>query len=187
MSFVKLLVGLVSFVIVYSILSNIIGSRIVTKNGERPEDFDTNHPKLSKWLLKNPLDFFKFKRPTILAIVILLVVAILIGKIYNRPHYYYLDNTTYVSYHDDWYYYSYYDYTPINHDALPVELQSNPADYEYSWKNTTEWNSSVTKFEDSDTYKDNYGSDYDWSSDSDYDWDSGSDWDSGGSDWDSDW
>ena len=97
-----------------------------------------------------------------------------------------------MSYHGDWYEYDYYDndYTAINSDYLPVEIQNNPADYEYDW-NEGSWNSSVTDFKSSQAYEDNYTTDWGsgsgWSSDSDYDWDSGSDWDSGGSDWDSDW
>jgi len=110
-----------------------------------------------------------------------------VGKL-NGPKYYKYNDTTYVSYHGDNYYYddSWDDYSYI--DALPVEIQNNPADYDYNWTDSS-WDSGYN-FYNSETYESEYNpsdSSSDWSSDSDYDWDSGSDWDSGGSDWGSDW
>ncbi|MBO4618361.1 MAG: hypothetical protein J5717_13560 [Lachnospiraceae bacterium] len=161
--------------------------------GGTVSQFKEDNPKLSKWLLYSISDFFSWKRPTILILVLTLVASLSIGAVYNKPHYYIApSNDVYVSYHGDWYEYDYYDndYTAINSDYLPVEIQNNPADYEYDWNEGT-WNSSVTDFKSSQAYEDNYTTDWGsgsgWSSDSDYDWDSGSDWDSGGSDWDSDW
>ena len=110
----------------------------------------------------------------------------------DSPKYYNYDGNTYVSYRGENYYYNndWDDYYYI--DALPVEIQTNPADYEFNWADDN-WDLSYD-FYDSDTYDEKYdtsddsdSSDWDWSSDSDYDWDSGSDWDSGGSDWGSDW
>ncbi|MBP5600792.1 MAG: hypothetical protein J6X48_11065, partial [Lachnospiraceae bacterium] len=110
----------------------------------------------------------------------------------DSPKYYNYDGNTYVSYRGENYYYNndWDDYYYI--DALPVEIQTNPADYEFNWADDN-WDYSYD-FYDSDTYDEQYSSSddsdsssWDWSSDSDYDWDSGSDWDSGGSDWGSDW
>ena len=159
-----------------------------------------NNREQPKWLLTNPLDLLRFKRQATIVMVFLLAFGILIGTFYNVPHYYKVNSTTYVSYHDDWYEYSSRDYSRVNYDYLPVELKTHPADYEYAWGRNANWNSHITDFEDSNAYKNYYGGgtrsssssgsgsrSWDWSSDSDYDWDSGSDWDSGGTDWDSDW
>lgn len=156
--------------------------------------FRADHPKLSSWLVDSIADFFNFRKPTVLLLIVTLVVSLLIGAVYNKPHYYVAPDhgDVYVSYHGDWYEYDTIsnDYTYINHDYLPVEIQNHPADYEYNWNGGT-WNSGITEFKDSKAYEDNYKTDWGsgtyGGSDSDYDWDSGSDWDSGGTDWDSDW
>ena len=175
-----------TFIIVYNVLSIVVIAGLsVGKKDMR--DFEERHPRLAKWLLYNPFQLFKFKRPATLTLLFVIIFAVLVGVFYNTPHYYKYGSKTYVEYHDDWYCSSGYDYTPISTYYLPVEIKNNPADYEYSWWGNGAWNSDVTRFESTSAYKDNYGSDFDWSGDSDYDWDSGSDWDSGGTDWDSDW
>ena len=172
-----------------------LGSHIILdRHRENEWQFKQNNPKLASWLLESIADFFNFKKPTVLLLILTLVVSLLAGAAYNRPHYYIAPDhgDVYVSYHGDWYEYDTIsnDYTSINHDYLPVEIQNHPADYEYNW-NGGNWNSGITEFKDSRAFEDNYktdwGSSSDWSSDSDYDWDSGSDWDSGGTDWGSDW
>ncbi|MBR6309309.1 MAG: zinc ribbon domain-containing protein [Lachnospiraceae bacterium] len=188
---------LVALVTIYRLGSKFILNRYQSHTiGGTVSQFKEDNPKLSKWLLYSVSDFFSWKRPTIVILVLTIVASLSIGAVYNTPHYYIApsQDTMYVSYHGDWYEYdSYYDdYTAINSDYLPVEIQNNPADYEYDWKEG-EWNSGITDFKSSQAYEDNYTTDWSsgsgsgWDSDSDYDWDSGSDWDSGGSDWDSDW
>ena len=188
---------LIALTLLYRLGSHIILSRYQSSTYRGTESqFREDHPKLSKWLLDSIADFFNFRRPTVLLLVLTLVISLCIDAVYNKPHYYVTPgyDHMYVTYHGDWYEYDSYDndYTPINYDYLPTEIQSHPADYEYDW-NDGEWNSGVTEFKDSQAYDDNYAthwnsdSDSSWDSDSDYDWDSGSDWDSGGSDWDSDW
>ena len=126
-----------------------------------------------------------------MALVFTLLFSIPI-KAYMVPKYYRFQEHTYVSYHDKWYEYDGIDdYERVYPgDFLPVEIVTHPADYEYDMSGA-DWDNSITAFEFSDYYSDNFssssgGSDYS-NSDSDYDWDSGSDWDSGGTDWDSDW
>lgn len=134
---------------------------------------------------------FAWLIPWAIVVPIALVAFVAAWKA-DSPKYYRYDDTTYVSYRGESYYYDdyYHDYDYI--DALPVAIQNNPADYEFNWADDN-WNTSYN-FYDSDTYETKYDSSssdsssgWDWSSDSDYDWDSGSDWDSGGTDWDSDW
>ena len=186
---------LIALTLLYRLASYIILNRYQSKTLRGTESqFRQDHPKLSSWLVDSIADFFNFRKPTVLLLILTLVVSLLVGAAYNRPHYYVAPGhgDVYVSYHGDWYEYDTVsdDYNYINHDYLPVEIQNNPADYEYNWYGGT-WNSGITEFKDSKAYEDNYKSDWgsgsDWSSDSDYDWDSGSDWDSGGTDWDSDW
>ena len=198
---------LVAIVAVYRIGSHIILKRYQdTTLGGTVSQFKADHPRLDKWLLYSIADFFSLKRPTITILILTLVGSLCMGAVYNKPHYYSAGSGSplYVSYHNDWYEYNPVldDYTAINHDALPVEIQSHPADYEYDWDDydwsdydwdESGWNSNITEFKDSDAYEYNYktdwgsGSNSNWDSDSDWDWDSGSDWDSGGTDWDSDW
>ena len=191
------LVILIVLTILYRLGSRIILSRYQSSTYKGTESqFREDHPKLSKWLLGSISDFFGFRRPTILLLVLTLVISLCIGAVYNEPHYYVAPgyDHMYVTYHGDWYEYDseYDDYYAINSDYLPVEIQNHPADYEYDW-DSEEWNSDITDFKSSKAYEDNYTIDWGsssgsgWDSDSDYDWDSGSDWDSGGSDWDSDW
>ena len=183
--------SVIAFAVVYSLLSIVILVAVSAIEGKKTQDFASNHPRLWKWLLVHPFELVKLGKPATLSLIFLIVFAVLVGMFINAPHYYKYGNKTYVEYHDDWYYYSSRDYTPVSELFLPMELKINPADYEYSWWgnyfSNSGWDSNVTRFEDSDTYKDKYGSNWDWSGDSDYDWDSGSDWDSGGTDWDSDW
>ncbi len=158
-------------------------------------DFVNAHPELSKWLYFSWTDCIGLNRTTFVLLFITMLVSGQCFAVYTTPHYYSPENSdaVYVNYHDDWYEYDDVSdsYNSINFDALPTEIQTNPADYEFNWTGA-EWNP-TTEFKDSSTYESNYKSSdsWDWGSsdsDSDYDWDSGSDsWDSGGSDWDSDW
>lgn len=114
-----------------------------------------------------------------------------------RGNYYSYDNEIYYcnSYvNDDWYWYDYdsEDYIPV---SIPAQMSENLQDYKFS--DGENWDSSIERFEDTQTgsYVDSIGVDYssssydsDSSSDSDYSWDSSDSWDSDwGSDWDSDW
>ena len=131
----------------------------------------------------------EFKNLWQLGAVYSLFVVIILGfsLSHNKITYYQYEDTIYCHTRGDYYEYDYdsHDYTPVySKDALPIELQKNPDEYE--WDASKEaW--SFTEFEDSKYFEDNFSSsdDSDW--DSDYDWDSGNDWDSGGLDWDSDW
>ncbi len=165
----------------------------IKKNGGDTSGFIKAHPKLSKWLYFHWTDVFSLSRTTFLIVLLTITMSGFWYLRYTTPHYYTSSSTDtfYVNYHNDWYEYDSVndDYLYINHDALPTEIQTNPADYEFDW-NGAGWNSSFTEFKDSSTYDETYKSSdsWDWGdSDSDYDWDSGDSWDTGGSDWDSDW
>lgn len=115
--------------------------------------------------------------------IIFLAIVLLKWNNYDT-HYYKYDNHYYAEYNHDWYEYSDNDYSHIGYDALPIQIQTNPVDFEYNWnQDTADWY--MTSFEDSKYYEDHFESS--GSGDSSYDWDSGSDWDSGGTDWGSDW
>ncbi len=143
----------------------------------------------------------KIKAGWLIFVAMAVIFSFLISiplKSYMVPKYFMYDNHTYVRYENDWYSYDndVDDYSRVYYeDSLPVEIITNPSDYEYFMGAGADWDNSITAFEDSDYYEDylqssgsgsGSGSDYS-NSDNDYDWDSGSDWDSGGSDWDSDW
>jgi len=133
------------------------------------------------------------------ALIIAMIVSLSLLGDRTTPRYYNYDNDVIVGYGDDYYLYDYYDddYMPLEDDYLPADFAVNPDYYE-----TDDWDRSITNFEDSDYYSDNFGgydsnsssyysyssSDSDWSSwDSGSSWDSSDSWDSGSSDWDSDW
>ncbi len=198
-------VGLMKFRIIFAVLllaamvaavygiTRLLVSAHVKKNGGDDSGFINAHPELSKWLYFHWTDVFSLSRTTFLIVILTITISGFWYLKYTTPHYYMPSsgNTFYVNYHNDWYEYDSFndDYVYINHDALPTEIQTHPADYEFDW-NGAGWNSSITEFKDSSTYDDNYRSSdsWDWgSSDSDYDWDTGDSWDTGGSDWDSDW
>ncbi len=201
------MVGLLKFRIILAILlfATMVGAvygitkllvKLYTKkNGGDAIGFINAHPGLSKWLYFDWTDFIGLNRTTFLLLFLTMIISGQWFAVYTTPHYYRpsTGNTIFVNYHDDWYEYDDVNdsYNAINFDALPTEIRTNPADYEFNWTGA-EWNP-TTEFKDSSTYESNYKSSdsWDWGSsdsDSDYDWDSGSDgWDSGGSDWDSDW
>ena len=104
---------------------------------------------------------------------------------YYTPKYFNYDNNVYCEYRGNFYAYDWYDYSPISYDALPPNLVSNMADYEYKWTDDEEWGE-IYDFEKSNYYSENFASSSS-DSDSSYDWDSGSSWDSGSTDWGSDW
>lgn len=120
-------------------------------------------------------------------LVYALIVTIAMGSVAISK-----SGTKYYQYNDDvycYYNYDYYQYDSYNNDyypvsSLPVEIKSNPVDYEFDATNIS-WDSSYD-ITTSNYYSENLESSSS-SSDSDYDWDSGSDWDSGGTDWGSDW
>ncbi len=55
------------------------------------------------------MDLLDFKHPTMTILVLALVLSFVVGSVYNKPHYYVHNNTTYVSYHNDWYEYDSWD------------------------------------------------------------------------------
>ncbi|MBP5298289.1 MAG: hypothetical protein J6Z09_03985 [Lachnospiraceae bacterium] len=149
--------------------------------------------------LKNQDLYEKIKRLLWPALIIAMIVSLAIFGENTTPRYYNYDNDVIVRYDNDYYMYDYYedDYMPLEDDYLPADFAVNPDYYE-----TENWDRSITDFEDSDYYSDNFGgydagsssyysyssSDSDWSSwDSGSSWDSSDSWDSGSSDWDSDW
>lgn len=104
-------------------------------------------------------------------------------------NYYSYDYNTYYcnSYvNDDWYWYDYDydDYVPV---TLPSEMYDNIQNYKIS--EDEEWDSSIERFEDTETgqYVNSLNESSSSDSDSDYSWDSSDSWDSDSSDWDSDW
>ncbi len=180
--------------LVYHLISKGILNLYQKKTGHTPADYIKERPKRASWLLFDWVDVLDFGKPAMLLISISLLSFMSFLAIYNKPHYYAPSDRSgvFVSYHNDWYSYNedYDDYDSISFDALPAEIQSHPADYEFDWTDGY-WYSGYTAFTDSTTYEVNYADQYDWDSssdsDSDYDWGSGDSWDSDNYDWDSDW
>ena len=159
----------------------------------------------SDWLFTGKRDLMRFGKQSILLYGLTLAIGMYGVGVYDTPKYYSpaSGDSIFVSYHDDWYEYrpEYDDYFSIDEEALPMEIQEHPADYEFDWYDS-EWNTSFTEFRDSQTYQNTYENDSDYGSgsgssynsgsnydyDHDYDWDAGNDnWDNDNFDWDSDW
>ena len=151
--------------------------------------------------LKKQSLYEQIKRLLWPALIIAMIISLSLYGEHSTPRYYNYDNNVIVGYDDDYYMYDYDydDYVPMEDDYLPVDFAVNPDYYE-----TDDWDKSITDFEDSDYYSDNFGGydsnsssyysysyssgDSDWSSwDSGSSWDSYDSWDSGSSDWGSDW
>lgn len=128
------------------------------------------------------------------AVIILSFVTLYIFGVYEDKVYYNYNGETICKYENEYYRYDTYlgDYYYYS-DSLPSGFSSSPSTYE------TEWDDSITKFEDSEYYDENFDSSDSNSSsyyssgdsysswDSDYSWSSSDSWDSGSTDWGSDW
>ena len=146
---------------------------------------------LSVW--NKPL-YDKVKKFLWPALLVSLLVMIPIANRYSSPQYFKYDNNVICRYENDYYYYDSYadDYYAYDEQYLPFDFLNNPENY------SVEWDDTITDFEESDYYAENfstsdsnsssYSSSDSWSSwDSDSSWSSSDSWDSGSSDWDSDW
>lgn len=133
----------------------------------------------------------KFFWPIMIAVMI--VAAILVGK-YTTPVYYNYQGQTICEYQNEYYLYDSFtgDYYPAYNSLDYTGFVADPDAYK------TEWDDSITDFEDSGYYGEHFdtgdsssssrSSDSSWSSwDSDSSWDSSDSWDSGSTDWGSDW
>ena len=111
---------------------------------------------------------------------------------YSHGYYSYDNNVYYCdSYSDD----RWYIYDPDLRDYYPVDIPQQMYDdiQSYKYADNEEWDSSIERFEDTETGQivesmgeDSYDSHFS-DSDSDYSWSSSDSWDSDSSDWGSDW